>query len=354
MRLTRLSCAIGLAIMAASLVPAAQAQASATSHADTPSTASASDASAATGHAQHYPITLQHAFGTTVIEEKPQRIATVAWANHEVPLALGVVPVGFPRQAFGDDDADGMMPWVKARLEELDAGEYTLFDEGDGIDFEAVAASQPDVILAAYSGMSEADYRTLSKIAPVVARPGPRWSSSWRDMIRHDSAGMGMATEGEALIERLEARIAENIADHPEIQGKSIIVISHIDPTNLSRIAFYNDNDARVRFFHELGMVSPPFVSETAVEGRFAGQISAERLDELADVDIVLTYGGQPLIDRLNEHLLTSRLPAIQQDAVVLLENGPMGTAANPTPLSIPWVLDDYVDQLSVAARKGE
>lgn len=350
MRLTKLSCAIGLAVMTAGLVTAVQAQASSPSHPDAQAQASISRAQ----QSQQYPVTIEHAFGTTTLTEKPQRIATVAWANHEVPLALGVVPVGFPRQAFGDDDDDGMMPWVEARLEELGADSVNLFDEGDGIDFEAVAASEPDVILAAYSGLSEADYQTLSKIAPVVARPGPRWSSSWRDMIRYDSAGMGMAAEGEALIERLEARVADNIAEHPEIKGKSIIVISHIDPTNLSRIAFYNDNDARVRFFHELGMVSPQFVSETAVDGRFAGRISAERLDELADVDIVLTYGGQQLVDRLNEHLLTSRLSAIQQDAVILLENGPMATAANPTPLSIPWVLDDYVDQLSVAASKAE
>lgn len=363
MRLTKLSCAIGLVVMAASLVPAAQAHdSSSPSPSDAGAQTQAQDqdqmqppASVSTAaQAQQYPLQIKHAFGTTVIEHKPERIATVAWANHEVPLALGVIPVGFPIQRFGDDDGDGMMPWVKAQLEALGADSANLFDEGDGIDFEAVAASNPDVILAAYSGLSEADYETLSKIAPVVARPGPRWSSSWRDMIRLDSAGMGMAVEGDALIQRLEAQVAENIASHPELKGKSIIVISHIDPTNLSRIVFYNDNDARVRFFHELGLTSPPFVADTATDGRFAGEISAERLDELADVDIVLTYGGQKLIDRLNSHLLTSRLPAIQQDAIVLLENGPMGTAANPTPLSIPWVLDDYVDLLSVAAKKSD
>ncbi|BBI59877.1 hypothetical protein HSBAA_11830 [Vreelandella sulfidaeris] len=37
-----------------------------------------------------------------------------------------------------------------------------------------MAESQPDVILAAYSGLSQADYTTLSQIAPVVAYPeGP-------------------------------------------------------------------------------------------------------------------------------------------------------------------------------------
>src|SRR5690606_9687518 len=95
---------------------------------------------------------IKHAFGTTTIEKKPERIVTVAWANHEVPLALGVVPVGFARANFGDDDNDGLLPWVAARLKELGADTPVLFDEGDGIDFEAVAETRPDVILASYSG----------------------------------------------------------------------------------------------------------------------------------------------------------------------------------------------------------
>ncbi|MDR1065426.1 MAG: iron-siderophore ABC transporter substrate-binding protein, partial [Oscillospiraceae bacterium] len=42
-----------------------------------------------------YPIIISHAFGETVIEKKPERIATISWANQDTPLALGVVPVGF-------------------------------------------------------------------------------------------------------------------------------------------------------------------------------------------------------------------------------------------------------------------
>src|SRR5690606_3153463 len=93
--------------------------------------------------AEDYPLTIEHAFGTTVIEAKPLRIAAVSWSNHEVPLALGVVPVGFAAANFGDDNGNGVLPWVEARLEELGAATPVLFDEGDGIDFEAVAATRP-------------------------------------------------------------------------------------------------------------------------------------------------------------------------------------------------------------------
>ncbi|WP_148253421.1 iron-siderophore ABC transporter substrate-binding protein [Aidingimonas lacisalsi] len=309
---------------------------------------------AAQAGTQQYPIEIHHAFGTTVIPEEPERVATVAWANHEVPLALGIVPVGFAAANFGDDDGNGLLPWVEARLEELGAESPKLFDEGDGIDFEAVAASAPDVILAAYSGLSRSDYDTLSKIAPVVAYPEAPWATGWRDMIRLDSAGMGMAEEGEALIARIEAQIAATAAAHPELAGKTAMFVTHLDPTDLSRVSFYTDNDARVRFFHDLGLASPRFVKEVSTEGKFAGEISAERIDELADVDILVTYGGQPLVDRLSAHPLTSRLPAVEHGSLVMLDNSPLGTAANPTPMSIPWILDDYADLLSHAARKSE
>ena len=35
---------------------------------------------------------------------------------------------------------------------------------------------------------------------------------------------------------------------------------------------------------------------------------------------------------------------------VALPGTTPLGTAANPTPLSISWILDDYVDLLAQAA----
>ena len=48
-----------------------------------------------------YPITMKHAFGETIIESKPERIATVGWGNQDTPLALGVVPVGVSAANYG-------------------------------------------------------------------------------------------------------------------------------------------------------------------------------------------------------------------------------------------------------------
>ena len=311
---------------------------------------------AATGaaQAQDYPLTIPHAFGTTTIAEKPQRVATVNSGNHEVPLALGVVPVGMAAANYGDDDGDGVLPWVEEKLGELGADIPVLFDEGDGIDFEAVAATEPDVILAAYSGLTQADYDTLSQIAPVVAYPDGAWTTEWRQMIRLNSAGMGMAAEGDALVARMEARIADAVAKHPQLQGKTAMFVTHLDSTNLSVVNFYSAHDTRVKFFQDLGLSMPESVIEATQPGQFFGSISAERIDAFDDVDIVVTYGGAPLLAAMQADPLMAHMPAVAHEAIVMLGNDPAGNAANPTPLSLPYVLEDYVALLAGAAQKSE
>ena len=304
--------------------------------------------------AQEFPVTVDHAFGQTTIEARPTRVASVGWANHEVPLALGIVPVGFARASWGDDDGDGLLPWVTEKLEEMGAETPVLFDEGDGIDFEAVASTNPDVILAAYSGISQSDYDTLSRIAPVVAYPDGAWTTTWRQMIRQNAAGLGMAAEGEAMVTQIEARIAEALTDYPQLAGKTGMFVTHLDIRDLSTIGFYAAADQRVKFLEDLGMATPRAVREASEAGKYSGRVSAERIDLFNDVDVVVTYGDMARLSELVKNPLIARFPAIARGSVILLANDPMGTAANPTPLSIDYVLEDYLTRLADAVARGE
>ena len=301
------------------------------------------------------PITIEHALGTTEITEKPVRVATVQWANHEVPLALGVVPVGMAAANFGDDDGNGLLPWVEEKLEELGGETPVLFDETDGIDFEAVADTNPDVILAAYSGLTQEDYDTLTEIAPVVAYPETAWGTSWSDMISFNATAMGMETEGEALIADLTQEITDTAAEYPSIAGKSAMFLTHVDTSDLSEVSFYTAHDTRAAFFEDLGLTTPPSIATASAETElFALTQSAEQADAFSDVDIIVTYGDQELVDALEADPLLSQIPAVKNGSVVFLDGtGPLGTAANPTPLSISWVLDDYLELIAAAADKA-
>jgi iron complex transport system substrate-binding protein len=314
----------------------------------------AAEPSSRTGSADAFPVTIEHAFGETTIESEPQRVASVAWANHEVPLALGVVPVGMSRASWGDDDDDGVLPWVEDKLEELGAETPALFDETDGIDFEAVAATQPDLILASYSGLTEKEYETLSKIAPVVAYPDIAWGTSVQDMISMGSEALGRADEGDQLIADLDAQVAAAYAEHPELDGKSIL-FSFLDPTDLSQVGFYTTHDTRPGFLADIGMAMPEVVAQTSAETEeFYVTRSAEDLSAFDDVDIFVTYGDAEgeLLERVTSDPVLSQIPAIERGSVAVLEEStPLAASANPSPLSIGWGIDAYFDLLAEAAE---
>lgn len=303
-----------------------------------------------------FPVTIEHAFGETTIEEEPERVATVAWANHEVPLALGTVPVGMSKATWGDDDGDGILPWVEEKIEELGGEAPVLFDETDGIDFEAVADTRPDIILAGYSGITQEEYDTLTQIAPVVAYPEIAWGTSLQDMITLESTALGKAAEGEQLVADIDAQVEESFAAHPALEGKSVM-FAFIDPTDLSQVGFYTTHDTRPGFMADAGMTMPAIVEEeSAKTEEFYVTHSAEDAEAFADVDVFVTYGDPngDLVEQIQADPLLSKIPAIEKGAIAILEDStPIAASANPTPLSIAWGLDEYLDILEAAAEKA-
>lgn len=307
-----------------------------------------------------FPITITHAFGETVINEKPERIAAVGWANHEVPLALGITPVGITKATFGDDDDNGILPWVEEKLAELgaDSGEQqpVLFDQTDGIPFEQVADTKPDVILAAYSGITQEDYDTLSKIAPVVAYPGVPWGASLAETIRLNATAMGMAEQGEELVTDLKAETEAALDRHPKLRDKKVLFTAFGHSDDMSKIGFYSVKDPRLGFLLDHGLDTADIVRrESEKSDSFHVEVSAEKPEDFADVDLIISYSlgseaeDKKLLEGMQAHPLLSKIPAIAEGNIVFLEDGPGGAVANPSPLSIPWGIESYFAQLESA-----
>lgn len=293
-----------------------------------------------------FPVTIEHAYGKTVIPEKPERVATLAWANHEVPLALGIAPVGISKATWGDDDDNGVLPWTEEKLDELGADTPVLFDDATDIDYEAVADTDPDVILASYSGLTKEQYTTLSKIAPVVAFPKVAWGTSYEDMTLMNSEALGMKEEGEELVEKLHQRVDESLAAHPALKDKKVL-FAYLDPNDLSQIGYYTAADTRPGFLHSIGLPMPAIVEENADSAEFYLTASAEQAEKFDDVDLFVTYGTDALIPQLQADPLLSKIPAIAEGRIAILPDAtPVAAMANPSPLSIPWGIDDYFDIL--------
>lgn len=113
-----------------------------------------------------FPRTVEHALGETTIPEKPKRVVTLSWMNHDIVAALGVAPVGVPETWGGDEE--GFTPWFRDQVEnQLKAEMPEIINvTEDGADYEQILALQPDVIIGVYSGFTETEYKRLSEIAP--------------------------------------------------------------------------------------------------------------------------------------------------------------------------------------------
>lgn len=335
---------------------AAETTTSATIDPATPAAAAPATEAASAEATEGFPVTFEHVYGTTTIAERPERIAGVEWGNHDVALALGVVPVGMPRMTYGDEDGDGVLPWAETALERLglDQGAWpVLFDESEGIAFEQVASVDPDVVLSSYSGLTQEEYDLLSQIAPTVAYPERAWYTSWRDMALINGAAMGLRDEAQGLVDAIEARIAAAKEANPQVADKTF-VFGYIDPENPTEITVFND--ARTELLVEFGMQQSPTIAEHFEEDSgFNTSLSAENVNTI-DSDILVLYGDENTMDLLQSHPVLSRIPAVQSGAVaVIIDGSPMAAAIGGiTVLSLDWVLDDYFALFAEAASAAE
>lgn len=323
--------------------------------ADTTETeAAAAEEPAAEADATQYPLTIKTALGEAVLEKKPERIVTIQWGNQDVALALGVVPDGFSAANFGVSEEDnGLLPWTKAKLDELGATTPNVFQDTDGLDFEAISDANPDVILAAYSGITKEDYDTLSEIAPVVAYPTSPWTTKWREQIQLTAEGMGMKAEGEQLITDTENLISEKFDAYPQLKDKKIAWVN-FSADDLSKLHIYTPVDTRVSFLEEMGLTYPESITSLITDPTsYSLELSAENAQALNDVDIIVGYGDDALYEALKADPLIGKIPAIERGSVAFIAaDTPLVAAGTPTPLSIAYTIDDYMTLLGAAADK--
>jgi iron complex transport system substrate-binding protein len=298
-----------------------------------------------------FPVTLDHAFGSTTVEEEPERVVTWGWGAADAAVALGVTPVAIPFQAYGGDD-DGVLPWIREAIEEAgDEVPTVLPDTGDDVPFEEIAAADPDLILAQYSGLTEEQYTTLSEIAPVVAYPDEPWSTPWRDVVTIAGEALGRADEAQAVLGDIDAQVAEQRAAHPEFEGLSLAATW--DTAGVFYV--YADEDPRVEFMLDLGFVNAPAVDALETdESPFYFTLSTERLDELTS-DVLVAYATTD--EELQAFLgapYAQVMPQVTSGAVAPLVGAEfIASVSPPTALSLPWGLDEVVAALATAAQKA-
>ena len=305
-------------------------------------------AMAVAAQAQTFPVTIEHAHGETTIPTAPQRIVTWGWSNEDVVIALGVTPVGMPFQAYGGGD-NGIHEWVEDALEASGAPMPTILEAGGEPPVEQIAALDPDIIIAAYSGITEDQYALLSGIAPTVAYTGAPWSTSWQDLTLIIGKALGKDAEAESLVDETTAWVEAEFAKYPELRDVTFASANDYDGS----MAVYAPLDARMTFLTDFGMVMNPSVAALAPEGdAFYYPLSYELFDQL-EADIFITYYEEQ--SALDEWLSTPQAqsyPVIQNGGLAALvgtEN--VAAVSPPSILSLRWGLPAYLETLAAAAK---
>jgi iron complex transport system substrate-binding protein len=252
-----------------------------------------------------FPATIETAFGPVTVEEPPQRVVALGWSDAETALALGVEPVGAADWlAFG---GTGVGPWsVGYENPPVILGTTQL-------DYEAVAALRPDLILDTRSSGERQRYDTLSQIAPTIAPPPgltAAYGTTWRQQMTMVSTALGKPEEGARQIADLEATFARAREAHPEFLGRSVAVGAFFG----GQWGAYVSGDQRVDFMRELGFTPKPEIDQLA-DGSFYEQVG------LLSADLTVVFPINAAAEAIRTDPLLSRTPAAQAGHLVVLDD---------------------------------
>ncbi|MGH3366891.1 MAG: iron-siderophore ABC transporter substrate-binding protein [Nocardioidaceae bacterium] len=295
-----------------------------------------------------FPVSIEHKFGTTEISQEPQRVLSLGYQEHDVIFAFGVTPIA-ARYWFGDE-SDVIFPWAE---DEAGGADPEILNMSDGINFEKIAALQPDLILGVYSGMTERDYELLSQIAPTVAQTGEYidYGTPWDVQTLTVGRALGREDRARELVAAVETRFEALRREHPEFSERSVVVAT---PPADGPFGTFASEDPRARFFTSLGFQVPARIDELAGDSFYA-TISPERAD-LLDADLLvwdqLSYlpGGRAAIEA---NPLVQQLGATQEGRVIYLDGDLEYAFAFNTVLSLPFLLDG-IEPMLEAATDGD
>lgn len=293
-------------------------------------------------------VTIEHALGEAVVTEKPERIVTLGQGSTETAIALGTVPVGMEEYPWGSDET-GYMPWIHEAVTERGAELPAQFTGGQELDIEAIVALDPDLVLAPWSGLTQAQYDQLSQVAPTVAYPELAWTITWEQQIETIGRAMGQVDDAARLVEDVKTQLAESA--RPEYQG---ITFSYIYNTGPGTLGVFFPTEQRVAMAGALGLTVDPVVEtlrQYEVEGTDSATIGLENAHLLAGSDLIFTfYSDETNRTEVEGQPVYRQIPAIARGSVVAPTDQPFVTGSSIiNPLTVPWALERLVPLIDAA-----
>jgi len=296
-------------------------------------------------------VTIESALGNAVITEKPERIVTLGMGSAETVIALGTIPVGVEKYAWGSDDT-GYLPWVHEVVTKQGGELPEQFTGGTDLNIEAIIALEPDLILAPWSGITQQQFDSLNAFAPTVAYAESPWTITWEEQINVIGKAMGESEKATAEIDKIKSQFAESTAAHPNYADVSFSFIYNTGPGTLG--VFFAE-EQRVAMVRALGLqVDPVVYTLTESEGTDSAVIGLENANLLDKSDLLFTFYSDPANRaEIEAQPAYQAIPAVARGTVIAPTEQPFVTGSSMiNPLTVPWSLERYVPMIDEAIAK--
>lgn len=288
-----------------------------------------------------FPVTVAGEYGALTVKEKPENIVVVSdYRSADSLAALGEKPVFGYSSSGGEEDFLKNSPWMEGLYSEFDA---TMIDSDWNPDPEAISLADPDLIIL--ETVDEDVYAKLSEIAPTYV-PKDVNSITWQQNITTLGSLVGKEDKAEDVIADTEAQLADAKEQLSNLQGATYNEFYAGDD---STVSLFPPEDGQL--LHILGM------ENAGPKQDDFKKISMEKISELdADVFVMRagTYGSDESRQKLMDNPRYKQLPAVKNDAVLVVDTDIANAIGAVRPAALEWVLPKIMPQLERITVGGD
>jgi len=255
-----------------------------------------------------FPLVITHEDGETTFTQPVQRIVTLSEEMMELPLALGLQPIGTASERT--PNAERGKPFKYSYSPAVSTAEVIYLGKESEPSFEAIAALKPDLIITP-NGYGKARYETLSKIAPTLTYDGAD-RLYWKAGLAALAQLTGKEAEARQVSADFDAALMQARAKlEPVVKTRPRLALLFLPaPTQTYMV---NQQFSFGAIFADLGMqiVSP---ADTVFNEAGSAQVSNEPVALLeTDAYVIFRFGT----DRFPIDALLAKNPAPKLDCVI-------------------------------------
>ncbi|MFW0783156.1 ABC transporter substrate-binding protein [Gordonia sp. CPCC 206044] len=288
------------------------------------------------------PIQVNTPKGAVTINGVPKRIVTLGAQWIDVSLAFGVTPVAYLDniQVLTGSPA----PWSRDKLKGS-----TALSTDDIV--SQIAKAKPDLILATgyMAEGQQAMYDSVSKLAPTIPGITGKQIDPWQDMVTFMGTVLRQPDKAKEITDGVNAKIDATKTELPGLDGKTYTMAYMYSGDQIQVLA--DPEDGANSLFTSLGMsIAPDLVNQFRANHQPRFPVSTENVPLLNSDLLVITANTDQLMSTLQKLPGYQALRSVKSGAVSRMSVAEIGGLNEPTPLSIPYLLDKMHPALQKAA----